>query len=91
MGPLGLLALLILGRCQCLERQGVNLGAHCVTQRLINRLMAFDQRLALKALAHHQCLKVIATTGEIAHLNKSSGKTLLDSFLKVVSVHFVIY
>ena len=68
----------------------MNFRAHGVTQRAINRLMALHQRLPLKVLAHDQSFKVIAAASEIAHLDMSPRQTVLDSFLKVISVHFEI-
>lgn len=69
----------------------MDLRAHRITQRAVNRLMALHQGLALEVLAYHESFEVIAAPGEIADFNMSPGQALLDKFLELVSLHFVTF
>lgn len=66
----------------------MDLRAHGVAKRAVNRLMALHQGLALEVRAYHQGFEMIAAPSEITHFNMSPGQTLLDKFLELVSLHF---
>src|SRR5260370_21498139 len=61
--------------------------AHRVAQRPVNRLMPFDQPLALEILAHYQRLEMVAAAGRVANLDKGSGQGPLDHLLQLHRVH----
>ena len=69
----------------------MDLRAHRVAKRTVDRLMAFYQGLALEVRAYHQGFEMVATPSEIAHFNMSPRQTLLDKFLELVSLHFAAF
>src|SRR5216684_1651323 len=61
--------------------------AHRVAQRPVNRLMPFDQPLALEILAHYQRLEMVAAAGRVANLDMGSAQGPLDHLLQLHRVH----
>jgi hypothetical protein len=56
----------------------MNPNPHCIAQRSIDHLVAFDQPLTFERFTHHDRLEMITAARGIPYFYMSAGQALFD-------------